>query len=118
MTGLVVGGLLLCLAPAAGAAIVAILLAFHELRGRASRLSLSRVGRRASAVLLEEFLAEEAAVDDRQRRSRRTRVPVRREQPVLLYELLDERQPRRVLGPRRTVPERAPRSTRLVPLTA
>ena len=117
MTWLMAGGLLLCLAPVAGAAIVAGLLAFHELRGRASRLALSRVGRRASTVLLEEFLAEAAAESGQQPRNRR-RVPARRSVPVLLYEVLDERQPRPVASRLRAVPTRAPRPGHLVPLTA
>jgi hypothetical protein len=118
MSWLVVGGSVLCLAPLAGAAIVAGLLAFHEIRSRASRLSLGTVGRRASAGLLAEFLSEEAGADPRQRRQ--VPVPARRKQPVLLYELLDERQPRavRIRRPRPPVATRGPRPTRLVPLTA
>jgi len=119
MSWLVIGGSLLCLAPAVGAFIVAGLLAFHELRSRASRVSSAKVGRRASTNLLQEFLAEETDVEAGKRR-RRAHVPVRRKEPVLLYELLDERRPRLIPMPRPhpAAVGRAPRPTRLVPMTA
>jgi len=98
---------------------VAGLLAYHELRGRTNRLG--QAGRRASTDLLHEFLVENDVTQVETSRPRHGGPSVvRRAAPALLFEHIDERRPQAVRATVRrrvTYPARAPRPTRLVPLT-
>lgn len=122
MAWLAVGGVVLCLAPCAGAIIVAGMLAFHELRGRTSRLALRQTGRRASTDVFDEYLEagiQEAAAPHL---NPRDHYPLgRRARAGLLLNYLEERRPTVVATARALTPiehPRVARPTRLLPLSA